>query len=494
MRKTILASLSLAVAALLPSVTSCSSDPSPFDWTISSTDNNATVQINLNVEETRAGGLSTSDEMKINNLSVYVFNSNHKLESKKDFTVSDLVDTDGKKTVSFEVSHGLKTLYVVTAKTNVNPSVGTSLTDYEKSVFNSSLSNIKPEKTVIGEDDVETKSVEYVMVGKSKEQQVMISASQDDLPASNKFNITLVRLVAKAQVKTGSDMKVADFGITFGEASFRASQLNERMRVVHDGTDVFDDSSSSYVDSNKNGTYDFYTRGVGEYQIAKTSDFTADGCAYMSENIVSKPLSGNTTFLSIRFATTPAKYYTFDSASSSVKATSDTPGALTTYYAVGIQDKINGMVDYALVPGSKNIVTFKTEEEAQKYKTSLNNGTASAITVSQTDKPMKASEVAENAASTPQFEVIAFDKGYVYYRVNIAHEDSSGDTTTQKKMVQRNKFYKVNINSVKSLGFSSETLLIPTEPKTVLDAEGHAWISASISVAPWEEVEQNVDL
>lgn len=490
MKKLRLVSLSLAVAALLPSVTSCSSDPSPFNWTISSENiQKATIQLNLNVEETRADGMSTAEENDIKNFSVYVFDENSELETKVDFDV-----LDGKKTVTLEVSHGLKTLYVVTAKTNVNPSVGTSLTDYEKSVFNSSLSNIKPEKTVSSEEEGDTKVFQYVMIGKSKEQNVMMSASQEDLPASNIFNISLVRLVAKAQVSS-VDADGSGFGISMISASFKAFQLNERMRVLPDGTDVFDSDVSTYADSNRNGTCDNYTLGVGNYLDA-VSEFKAEGCAYLSENIVSNPLSGNTTFLAIRFATAPLKYYTFDESENSVKESEVNNASSTpvTYYAVGVQDTANGIVDYALFPGTNKIVTFKTLEDANNYKNSLNNGVSSAITVSQVDKPLQAASVTRATNDAPNFEVITFNNGFVYYRVNIAHEDSSGDSVKKKIRVMRNKFYKVNINSVNSLGFGSESLLRPSKYNAVLDVEGRPWISVSFSVAPWEAVSQEVDL
>lgn len=489
-----LASLSLAVAALLPSITSCKSDPSPFNWTFTNQNNDATIQLNLNVAETRAGGLTMSEENIINTLSVLVFDANDKLELKKDFSITELEGTDENKTLTLEVSHGLKTLYVVTAKKIVDPAQGMSLVDYEKSVFNSSLSDIIQEKTVTGDGDVETKSVEYVMVGKSDKQQVMVSASPDNLPASNNFNISLIRLVAKAQVKAATSMDVTDFGITLGDVSFKAFQLNERMRVMHNGTDVFDASASSFVDENNDGTYDNYTRGVGDYLPAVSSDFTAEGCAYMSENIVSQPLSGNTTFLGIRFATTPTKYYTFDQSDSSVKESDETPVASTTYYAVGVEDAKNGMVDYALYSGSNNIVTFKDIEDAQNYVASLNNGEASAITVSQIDSPMMAPADNDGSDSALEFKVITFDKGYAYYRVNIAHNETSENPAVKEIKVVRNKFYKISINSVNSLGFGSDELLMPKNPEAVLDAEKHAWIKATISVAPWDEVEQDVDL
>ncbi|MDE5848548.1 MAG: Mfa1 family fimbria major subunit [Muribaculaceae bacterium] len=463
--------LALATAALLPTLPSCSSDPNPFDIKISSERNTATIQLRLNVEETRAGELSTADENKLTKVTIHVFDDKHNLEVTKNVNI-----TDGSNIVNLEVSNGLKTLYVVTAKSNVNPSKGISLTSYENSKFNSSLENIK------------TASDGFVMVGKSEEQQVMLSSSQTDLPSSNVFDIKLQRLVAKAQVRN-VNANGSSFGISFGNASFKAFQLNERMMVLHNGSDVLD----SYVDSNNNGTYDNYTLGVGNYLAAVTSDFKADDCVYMSENIVSKPMSGNSTFLSIRFATTPEKYYTFDSSKSLLTALTETPAASTTYYAVAIQDKVNGLVDYALDHTNNHILAFKSESDAESYKNSLNSGESSAITVSQTDKPMMISSL-KKAPRTSNFEVVKFDGGYVYYRVNIAHEVTSGDATVLKKMVMRNRFYKVNINSVKSLGFGSEDLLRPSNPEAVLDAEGSSWISASISVEEWKEIEQNVDL
>ena len=466
------ASLCLVAAVSLPLVTSCTSDRSPFDMSMSTVENSATIQLRFSVADTRAGQLSTAEENEIKKVTVHVFDENQKLESTKSVNV-----TSGTNAVNLEVSHGLKTIYVITSRSNVNPSIGTSLTNYENSVFNSSLANLRT-----GDG--------FVMVGKSLEQQVMITASQEELPASNIFDIELVRLVAKAQVKS-SAIDGSSFGINFGAASFKAFQTSDRMRVVHNGSDIFE----TYVDGNNNGTYDYYSLGEGiSYQNAVTSDFTAAGCAYMSENIVSIPKSGNTTFLSVRYATSPVKYYSFSDSDSAPKTTQETPAPSTTYYAVGIQDKTNGVVDYALDSKTKHIVAFKNQEDAERYMNSLNVGSASAFTVSQSERPLKAPGIDAEASSAPQFEVVKFDSGYAYYRVNIAHEDTSGDAVLRKIKVMRNKFYKVNINSVRSLGFSSEALLRPANPEAVLDAEGHSWISASISVADWDEVIQNVDL
>ncbi len=459
------------MAALVPSVTSCSSDRNPFEKEIPTTVKNAVIQLRLNVEDTRAGENSTAEEKAIKKLTIHVFNDKQLLEATKTATIGD-----GVNTVNIEVSHGLKTLYVVSAQSNVNPAVSTHISDYENSTFNSSLDNIKTENG-------------FVMVGKSKEQYVRANQSLEDLPSSNIFDIKLVRLVAKAQVKA-SNVDGSAFGIKFEGCSFKPFQLNERMIVLHNGSDVLD----TYEDKNNNGTYDYYTLGVGDYLAAVTDDFKAEGCAYLSENIVNKPLSGNTTFLSVRFATTPNKYYTFDSTDSSLKITEETPAPSTTYYAVGIHDRKNGIVDYVLDHANKHVVTFKDKSDAENYMNSLNSQASPANKMAQNKGPHYASDVTEGSDNSLKYEVMTFEGGNAYYRINISHEETSGDKTVNKVKVKRNNFYKVNINSVSGLGFSKDSSLCPTNPETELDSEGNSFISVMITVADWDEVKQEENL
>lgn len=482
MKKLNLAVSAMVLAMLLPAMTSCKSDSSPFDMFVSSSTEKekATIQLRLSVEDTRAGELATPAEEKINKVTIHVFGADKKLESTKTFEL-----VNGETSVTLEVTHGFKTLYVVSEISNVNPASGTDINDYENMTFTSTLDKLRTIDAV----SKEIKGV--VMIGKSKEQMVMNVPSQDALPASNIFDIKLTRLVAKAQVKSGN-VDGSAFGITFGDVSFKAFQLNQRMRVVHNGTDVFDSEASNFVDTSNDGTYDNYTRGVGEYLTGKKTneDFSASGCAYMSENIVSVPKSGNTTFLSVRYSTKPTKYYTFNSSTSKVEESDVAPVGSTTYYAVGIQDKKNGLVDYTIDASNNHIITFNSLTDATAYMNSLNKSESSAVTVSQTESPLKAPVLNTRAGDSPKFEVVTFDDGYAYYRVNIAHKGDSGDTYK----VMRNKFYKVNINSVSGLGFGTEELLCPTSAGNDINPEGHSWISANVSVADWDEVDQKVDL
>lgn len=452
-----LATLSLAVAALLPSLTSCRSDESPFGWTISQQKADAVIQLKLNVSETRAA----VDESAISKLTVLVFDDSNALETTANVDLS--VNPD----IKIEVSHGLKTVYVVTAQYDFNKTCA-NIQEFENSIFDSTLANLK------GTDG-------FMMIGKSDKKQVMISSSEEEVPASNVFSITVERLVAKAQVCQTDDVRIGDFGINFGTASFKAFQLNNKMRVVANGTEV--DPATTHTD----GTYDNYTVEEEVDYLNAVSAFSSEGCAYMPENIVATPVSGNTTYLGIRFATTPAKYYTYDSSAKSLIASEETPVASSDYYAVGIQDTSAGIVDYVLVPGSKHIATFQTEEDATAYANSLNGNETSATTVSQTDAPLMAPSLTRAVSS---FVVIKFTEGNVYYRVNIAHTEGS---QSQLKVL-RNRFYKVNINSVSTLGFSADELLRPEEPTSGFETSSKSWISVAIDVAPWQEVDQDANL
>ncbi len=95
-----LASMSLAAGLLLPLVTSCSSDPFPFDMNMSSENKKttATIQLRLSVEDTRAGEMSTAEENAVKKLIIYVFDDNHQLEYKDTIGVQD-----GSNEVTLEV-------------------------------------------------------------------------------------------------------------------------------------------------------------------------------------------------------------------------------------------------------------------------------------------------------------------------------------------------------------------------------------------------------
>lgn len=370
-----------------------------------------------------------------------------------------------------EVKPGLKTVYVFASNKVVDLAVGESMADFEKKVFSSNLSDLKTSKG-------------FVMVGKSEAQQVLVSANESEIPASNVFNIEMVRLVAKTQVKVVQNLDASSFGFTVGKPTFRVSQTCGMMRLV---ADYDNDLQASYLDSDGDGTYDGYSVG-GDLQFLNTvtDNFTATGCHYLSENIVKDPVAGNTTFVSLCIPFTPESYYTYDEDRNFLSNTL-MPGEVgKTFYAIGIVDRKYGLEDFVLDPENKHVVVFKGEYDAENYKNALNGGSASAITVSETESPLGAPS-ANYDVNVREFSVVEFTGGKAYYRINIANAD-------KKMMVERNKFYKIAVNSVRALGYHSEELLRPLEPESDPGNSTSAWIATVLSVAPWEEVDQPTDL
>lgn len=463
-----LAVLSFAAVSLLSAATSCSSDSNPFDLVVKPQAQTQTTKIllNLDVASTRAGSsdLSTEEERKVSTVSIYVFDEDDKLEmSETNINITSVAE------VSLEVKPGKKTIYAVSAKTigELPVANGTSMEAFENTIFPSKLSDLK------------NSAKEFVMVGKSNSQQVYRSTATD-LPASNIFNIELVRLIAKAQVKLG-DIKTEEFGFTHGNAMFWVSQTCDKMRLKPNEADVFD-----VFNNHNQGTFTGFTavpddNGTG----VVAGNFTANNCQYLSENIVKEPKAGNTTFVILGIKLTPINNYSYDQYNK-ILTSSPTTGDVYSYYAVGLVNAENGYEDFAVDPENHHVITFTNKNNADEYVKSLNGGTVSVSTVSEYDSPMKASVTEGSDINVRQFETIPFSQD-VYYRINISGEDG-------KYMVERNKYYKITVNSIKSLGCHSKEMLRPTNPSAEFNKSTSAMIQAAFKVAEWDEAGQNVDL
>ncbi|MDE7410057.1 MAG: hypothetical protein K2N09_08540 [Muribaculaceae bacterium] len=462
MKKLRISSLALLTASFMPAFMSCTSDRNPFDITVSPVSETARIQLLLDVASTRAGSdLSTDAEKKVSKVSVYVFNGANELETfESDITLSS------DKPVEFNVTPGLKTIYAVSSKNIVGTTIGTgaSLQDFEETIFSSKLSDLKTSK-------------EFVMIGKSDSQVVLKSANSTQIPASNLFRIELVRLVSKTQVKLGNiDLSAQGFSCK-GNTQFRVSQTCDRMRVRPNGTDVFESFTT-----HTNGTFDGYTVVPdNQFLPVVTGDFTADGCHYLSENIVSNPVAGNTTFVTLSVPVTPDFYYIFDG--KLTKGSAGMPNS--SFYAVGVVDENNGFEDFVIDPDTKHVITFNSTSDVNRYVNALNGGNTFAVTVSESEAPFRAAATSD--VQIRQYQIIHFMSGEAFYRINIKDADGA-------LKVERNKFYKIAVNSIKNLGCHSEALLRPLDPSADADSSTSAWIEAVFTVAEWDEVEQSVDL
>lgn len=451
-----LAAFSLTAASLLALGSACSSDSNPFDATTTTTQTpNAKILLKLNVAATRAD-LSTTAEKKVTNVSIYVFNEDGLLEDFKAVSVS------GETSEAMEITSGPKTVYAVAGKTFSNSSVNItenmSMTTFEDMIFDSKETDL-------------TSSNNYTMIGKST-QQMIYAGAQNYVP------IQLERLVAKTQLKLGA-VSTTEFGFTYGNANFYVGQTCNRMRLKPNGEDVMDFTSHT------NGTYAGYTRLPFDMPLfGVTGDFKADQCAYISENIIKNPVAGNTTFMILEIPMTPQYNYTYNQSSNSLTSASNT-GFISTFYAVGIVNREKGYEDFVMDVKNNRVVTFTNDTEARNYAAALNGGTAPAVTVSEFESPMKVSSA--KAPEFRNFEVVTFSNKMAYYRINI--KDDEGNC-----MVKRNTFYKITVNSIKSLGCHSMELLYPEDPEADSTVSTASMLGVKFNVAEWDEVGQDVDL
>ena len=81
----------------------------------------------------------------------------------------------------------------------------------------------------------------------------------------------------------------------------------------------------------------------------------------------------------------------------------------------------------------------------------------------------------------------------MYYRINIAE----GSGSEKKYRVVRNKFYKINIESINAYGAPTVEELCPADPNSALE-EGEsvssAWGDATFTVVDWDSSNQTEKL
>lgn len=442
----------LLATTLLPS---CSSDPNPLGYlnvTGDKSDNGKSyIQLDLNAALTRATDdrNATDDEVAISKVDIYLFNSNNVLED----ILYDVPVNDNSK-VTVQITSGKKTIYAITANKILTPKSESTISEFENEIFNSELSNLKTDNG-------------FVMVGKSEAKDVVDTKSPINLPETNKFSISLTRLVSKVQLKSGTLTFKGFDDIHVSDMSFKAFQINKEMRLVSNGYDL----QTSFTDEDNDGTYDTYSNETDDY-IAVSSGFSPNNCQYVTENIVAKPLSGNTTFIGVRIQMTPRiLHYIKDEMLGTVLTNTsvyDEPIPQNgNFYVLAVNDADNNIIDF-IVDNSNRIMCFKNEESASFYK--------------------------NEASSLPKgydINILEYKDGYVYYRINIA--EGSGDS--KKYKVVRNKFYKIELTGVSNFGVPSESYLRPTKADSKLDSSNlAAWSDAVFNVVTWTDDSQSVDL
>lgn len=453
MKKLSALAFSLAYIAVLASLlTSCSSDPNPVDFIRTdgySKDAKTYIQLSLNPAATRAG-----DEDIISKVNLYVFDCSR---SETNPTLEQVFKSqnvsDNKLTLELGVNPGKKIFYAITANdVFADELAGLSMTQFESKIFSSTLVKLNS-------------SDGLVMAGKSEVVSIAKSRIENVVPVSNQFTITVQRLVAKVQVKSAdlsSSLASEGFSIS-NDVYFKVFQTNNEMRL--DNSDGFIHSFDGM--SSTNGTYDKYTfdNTSLSYIQAKSSTFSSVLSQYVTENIVENPVSGNTTFLSVRVQIIPSKIYTLDAYNTSLYTVSDNYSARDFYViALVSEDNPNTIVDF-----------YRENESIKCYS----------------DKRSAQYEYNKTLIKGIKYVELVYNQGYAYYRVDIM------DNTAQKHQIVRNKSYQIELKSLASLGVPGENYLRPADPASDLNVPSVSYVygDSSFDVEGWKsESGQDVDL
>lgn len=476
-----LSPIAFVAGALL--LTACSStDNAPSELT--GDDTYVSFNINVAQNSTRAasdqdegmtgaaaddGTYATTDESAVANVKLYVFNNS---VFETELTVAPTADGKSYKTGAQKVKLGQKLIYVVTGtdKISLSPVSGTSITDFDKMLFDAANTNIAV-------------SSDFVMIGKSEAKMVVKCDDQNNIPASNQFSLTIERAAAKAQVKFvneegGSDNVViastlnVDFG-TYGQ--YAIQQTAKKMRI-----DWHSDYTDGSTGTSSSGVYNGYNTS-SEYSNTVTA-FSATNCTYLSENWVESPTTGNTTYAGVKFTVTPKAYSEWSSTDNKLVDATSSASEDGTFYTVARRNRWHGYIYYALVD-NKNVY-FTSEADATAYATALNGETLTDADDSLTNTTQQA-----DAGFLGKYEVVAFTGGDVYYRVNL--QRSTSTTLSDKYRVDRNNFVQISIDKINALGKPSDGI-VPGNPDEPLESE--TYIECTFTLRPWYIVPMGVEL
>ena len=431
-----------ATALAAMTMSSCSSDTpvDPEANLVKGEKTYASFNVNLKSTGSRANGDDNADavEQTISSVTLYIF-SGGVLEKSATPEVTNNV------TVPVEITTGEKIIYVVTSdhlnfsSTFEIAEESTLLADFEKQLASALATDIAV-------------SDEFLMIGSQKASVVKCTEAE---AKAKPVKVTVTRAAAKLQVKYDTEAVTVrpTLNAAFGDAEFAVAQSSRQMYVtLKDGMYTPQGTAS-------NGVYSGYeaisTPIEDGYFIDAVDNFTPsyDESKYTGENVVEKPVTGNTTFALVRLKVTPNAYYNNGRANSNgdfwVAARNDAKTATWIFAS----------------DESYNLLYFATERAAKDYISAAKLGSA--------------------------YTAVKYAEGMSYYRVNIITDNTATDFS-QKYCVKRNNYYKINVTDIKALGAPTAPGVVPTDPDQPLESD--SWLAADITCADWNPIDQNATL
>ncbi|MDR1258216.1 MAG: fimbria major subunit [Tannerellaceae bacterium] len=211
---------------------------------------------------------------------------------------------------------------------------------------------------------------------------------------------------------------------------------------------------------------------------------------YITENVPQIPRIGNSTYAAIKAIATPTRLHYISGLSFSelngglftgTKATSDAPTAQTFYVLnpQGLSTTAVGLTGKQVFAGTDALAL------ARKALYHLLNPTVAQL---------PGGLVAYNDASITtalganwDLYVDTYTDGVVYYRLNIGSKVGS----TLKPEVLRNKFYKMNIESYKTVGAATVGELLDNPDEEITS---ETYLNVTITITGWEDVSNDQDI
>lgn len=409
----------------------------------------------------RAGDPAPSnDEKKINDLTVYIFNSDKNLEVIADFDLTEMAAM--KKTISvttgqhyFLVAANLPK--VVGVKPTM-PVIGDLLKDVEEklmTIVNASLDDITKDASaahffMTSQGDIVQKNLEA-------------EVTSGVTPANNKFNLSLGRAMAKVDMNLSSSL-VEPNGTLERTGAYKIEYFvanNPKTMYFfpcYSGTQLLTPNySSTFV----NGTAIAGQTDADDYfpKITTADNYTslaalwnATGAqTYAMENSNVTPAQGETTYILITGQYTPVKWYKWDGAAV-VEETGTLPAAGTTFYRIGKKNALGRTESYF------DELCYQTLDQ-----TAVDNITS----------------------TTSTYSVVEYTNGRCFYNLWLKDKD---ETTVQGRYtIHRNDFFNITINSINGPGASTPADVIPDPTDPV---EVQTTIEATILIMPWNVIEQ----
>lgn len=198
----------------------------------------------------------------------------------------------------------------------------------------------------------------------------------------------------------------------------------------------------------------------------ETPSTTAGDGIYMMENSNNVPKQGNSSFLLIEGSYEPATWVKKDGTDAGAYT------ANTTFYRVGkkvnpgTNDKIASFLPYIL---SEDIATNAEMEAFLEFANPDGHADPTGL----------------YTAEVAKYGVEEYVNGVTYYALYLG--DQSLSTSTARYTVARNYLYNVTVNEITGPGFGDPGSVIPDPEKPL---EEQAFLKVTISVAPWEMINQ----